>query len=153
MKFTILCVADKPPAWARDAFQVYQKRLPKWLDLSIRFCNKSLNKSAKTRKSDEAKTLEKYLKPEHFLVALDVRGKSVTSEKLAEKLSSWQHLGRDIVLIIGGPDGLDPGLLNRADWRWSLSDLTLPHAFVPVIISEAIYRAHCILTQHPYHRA
>ena len=82
----------------------------------------------------------------------DERGQEVTTLQLAEKMQFWQTLGRDASLVIGGADGLHASLKQRADWLWSLSKLTLPHAFVRVLLCEQLYRAHSVLSNHPYHR-
>ena len=85
-------------------------------------------------------------------VVLDERGTRVTTVALAERLKVWQHDGRDVALVIGGPDGLDPELRASADELLRLSDLTLPHAFVRVMLAEALYRAWSVTVGHPYHR-
>ena len=87
-----------------------------------------------------------------YLVACDERGQEVTTLQLADKLTSWQGLGRDISIVIGGADGLHDTLKKRADWLWGLSKLTLPHAFVRVLLAEQLYRAHSVIQGHPYHR-
>jgi 23S rRNA (pseudouridine1915-N3)-methyltransferase len=85
-------------------------------------------------------------------VVLDERGTRVTTAQLAERLQAWQHDGRDVALLIGGPDGLDPALRQGADEALRLSDLTLPHAFARVMLAEALYRAWSVTVGHPYHR-
>ena len=85
-------------------------------------------------------------------MACDERGQEVTTLQLADKLTSWQGLGRDVSIVIGGADGLHDTLKQRADWLWGLSKLTLPHAFVRVLLSEQLYRAHSVIQGHPYHR-
>ena len=87
------------------------------------------------------------------MVALDVIGRTLSTEKLASKLADWQMNGRDVCLIIGGPDGLSAECLARADMRWSLSDLTLPHPLVRIVLMEQMYRAWTINANHPYHRS
>ena len=67
-------------------------------------------------------------------------------------MKDWLAGGRDIALLVGGPDGLAPECLTQAEKSWSLSKLTLPHPLVRVVIAEQLYRAHCILKNHPYHR-
>ncbi|MFT7414481.1 MAG: 23S rRNA (pseudouridine1915-N3)-methyltransferase, partial [Methylophagaceae bacterium] len=89
----------------------------------------------------------------HHVVVLDVQGKSWRTEQLAEQLKSWMADGRDVSLIVGGPDGLTDECLQRADQRWSLSALTLPHPLVRIVLSEQLYRAWTVLQNHPYHRA
>jgi 23S rRNA (pseudouridine1915-N3)-methyltransferase len=85
-------------------------------------------------------------------VVLDERGSRLTTVQLAERLRFWLGDGRDVVLLVGGPDGLDPALKASADETLRLSDLTLPHAFVRVLLAEALYRAWSLTTGHPYHR-
>lgn len=85
-------------------------------------------------------------------MVLDERGTRLSTVALAERLQAWQHDGRDVALLIGGPDGLDPALREDADERVRLSDLTLPHAFVRVMLAEALYRAWSVNAGHPYHR-
>ena len=85
-------------------------------------------------------------------VALDERGERLTTAALAERLTAFLRDGRDVALLVGGPDGLDAALKARADESWRLSDLTLPHGFVRVLLAEALYRAWTVLTHHPYHR-
>lgn len=90
-------------------------------------------------------------KREHVMVALEVTGSQWSTEAFATKLRNWQDQGRSVDFIIGGAFGLSENCLNSADEKWSLSHLTFPHAFVPVLILEQLYRSFCILTQHPYH--
>ena len=87
-----------------------------------------------------------------FLIACDERGQEVTTLLLAEKMQFWQGLGRDVSIVIGGADGLHASLKQQADWLWGLSKLTLPHAFVRVLLCEQLYRAHSVNQGHPYHR-
>jgi 23S rRNA (pseudouridine1915-N3)-methyltransferase len=92
--------------------------------------------------------------PERSLVvALDVGGRAWDTPALAVRLQEWLQSGRDIVLLVGGPDGLSGDCLRRADLRWSLSALTLPHALVRVVLAEQLYRAWTIISGHPYHRS
>ena len=92
------------------------------------------------------------LPPKSFIVALQVKGKPLTSEQLAEFLAARARDGRDVAFLIGGPDGIAPELDAKADLRWSLSALTLPHALARVVVAEALYRAVMIVKGHPYHR-
>jgi 23S rRNA (pseudouridine1915-N3)-methyltransferase len=88
-----------------------------------------------------------------YIVALEVGGRRLSTEGLAEFLSKRLMEGRDLALLIGGPEGIEPELSQSAHFKWSLSDLTLPHALARVVLAEAIYRAHSVLKGHPYHRA
>lgn len=87
------------------------------------------------------------------VIALDVTGQAWNTEVLAGRLQGWLGAGRDVALLVGGPDGLAPACLARADTRWSLSPLTLPHALVRVVLAEQLYRAWTLVSGHPYHRA
>lgn len=100
----------------------------------------------------EAERIQKTLAPGDVLIALDERGKQLTSPELAQKLSSWSLEGRSVVLVIGGPNGLDPQLLASAKERWSLSKMTLPHRLARLVLCEQLYRAATILRGEPYHK-
>jgi len=93
------------------------------------------------------------LRADTFVVALEVKGKSFTTEQLAQWLKLRMQSGQDLDLLIGGPDGLAPECLERSNFSWSLSPLTLPHALVRILVAEQLYRAQSVLTNHPYHRA
>jgi len=86
------------------------------------------------------------------VIALDVLGKSWSTEQLSGQLDQWLASGQDIVLLVGGPEGLSKACLQRADQKWSLSALTFPHPLVRVILAEQLFRAWSILSNHPYHR-
>ena len=100
----------------------------------------------------EAVRLEAVLPKGVRRVVLDERGTRLTTVQLAARMEAWQHDGRDVAFVVGGPDGLDPALKATADETWRLSDLTLPHAFVRVLLAEALYRGWTVLVNHPYHR-
>jgi 23S rRNA (pseudouridine1915-N3)-methyltransferase len=106
-----------------------------------------------TRKREEAALLEKALPEGAVLVLLDERGKAMDSEAFASQVGQWRDNGkRDLLLAIGGADGLDPALHARADLVLNLGKLTWPHQIVRILISEQLYRAVTILSGHPYHR-
>lgn len=104
-------------------------------------------------KAAEARQVRAALATGVHVVALDERGDRVRTVDLARRLRQWQRQGQDVALLVGGPDGLDAGLLQDADERLRLSDLTLPHAMVRVLLAEQLYRAWSINAGHPYHRA
>jgi 23S rRNA (pseudouridine1915-N3)-methyltransferase len=143
------------PAWVQQGVDEYAKRLPK----SWRFCCKEFaqaglsNDSANTGREREADALLGAIPDRAYVIALDNRGDSRTTEQTAERLQRWQELGKDVVLLIGGPDGLHERCRQRSDECWSLSPLTFPHPMVRVILVEQLYRAHSLLLNHPYHRA
>lgn len=155
MKIRILAVGPKMPDWVNSGSQDYLKRMPR--DLPIEFVPLSLGnrgKNAAISKAieQEGDTMLAAIKPTDHVVALDLKGKPWTTEQLAVQLQSWRENARDLVLLIGGPDGLDPRALARADQKWCLSNLTLPHPLVRVLLSEQLYRAWSITQNHPYHK-
>jgi 23S rRNA (pseudouridine1915-N3)-methyltransferase len=86
-------------------------------------------------------------------VALDEHGREQDSPAWAQALAGWMQSGRDTSLLVGGPDGHSAEVLARADQRWRLSKLTLPHPLVRVLVAEQLFRAWSLLANHPYHRA
>ena len=137
------------------AFKNYAQRLPKDCALElieIPIAKRSKNQLAEKWKDKEGQLILKAIEPSDWVVALDVKGHSWTTEKLAQQITSWQGRGCNVALLIGGPDGLSESCLFRANQKWSLSSLTFPHPMVRIILSEAIYRAWSITVNHPYHR-
>jgi len=97
--------------------------------------------------------LNRLNKSNEHIVVLDEKAKSITTVELSKQLKNWQGSGSNIAILIGGPDGLADELIQKARQKFSLSNLTLPHGFVRVLLAEQLYRAHSILNNHPYHRA
>ncbi len=156
MKLKLLAVGQKMPQWVNDGYQEYARRLPR--DCSLNLIEIAPAKRGKTSQpqqwmQEESKRILSHINASDHVVALDVIGKSWRTPELAENLATWQQQGSDVSLMIGGPDGLDPDCLQRANQRWSLSALTLPHPLVRVLLAEQLYRAWTILQNHPYHRA
>lgn len=156
MKIRLLAVGQKMPGWVTEGFTDYANRMPP--ECRLELTELPLAQRAKSRPveravREEGERLLAALTGSEQLIALDVRGKSWSTEQLSAELSAWLQGGRDIALAIGGPDGLDDAVLERAERRWSLSPLTLPHPLVRVIVAEQMYRAMSILKNHPYHRA
>ena len=158
MKLTLVAVGQRQPAWAEAAFEDFAKRFPPELRLELKAVKaepRTLGKSAAALMAAEALRLEAAV--QHGAkgarrVVLDERGERCSTAQLAERLRYWLGDGRDVAFIIGGPDGLDATLKARADETLRLSDMTLPHAFVRVLLAEALYRAWSVTTGHPYHR-
>ncbi len=157
MRITVLAVGGKMPAWVDEGVAEYSKRLPRelrleWRDIPLAQRGKK-NADAAGLMEKEGELLLKAIPDGDRVIALDVRGKPWSTEQLADQLRDWQMEGMSVSLLIGGPDGLSPACLQRADARWSLSALTLPHPLVRVLLAEQIYRAWTITVNHPYHRA
>ena len=158
MKLALVAIGQRQPAWAEAAYEDFAKRFPPELRLELRALKaepRTLGKSAAVLMAAEAGRIEaavqKYAKGARRVV-LDERGERRSTAQLAERLRFWLGDGRDVALIVGGPDGLAPSLKASADETLRLSDLTLPHAFVRVLLAEALYRAWSVTAGHPYHR-
>jgi len=133
------------PEWVTIAYEDYTRRLRSSMRVDLE--ELPVGKS----KAEEEKRLLDRVGDDH-LVALDEHGKSRTTLELAKWLGERLQDGRNLVFVIGGPDGLGPEILKKASFRWSLSALTFPHAMVRVMLAEQLYRAHSVLQNHPYHR-
>ena len=154
MRIRILTISDRQPDWVNQACAEYARRLPKHLAPEIVELPLAKRRDDIARaKIEEGERLLAALPKSAHVVALDEHGADWTSVQLAEQLQRWQQSGRDLALLIGGPDGLSPAVLAAAPQRWSLSRLTLPHGMVRMLLAEQIYRAHSIIEGHPYHRA
>lgn len=155
MKISLLSLGHKMPDWVNAAYQTYNDRLPSHLKLNLVELNpvsRQKGLSVPQIKSQEAQIINRQLKPGAMNIALDEKGRSISTTFLAKQLADWQMLGQDINLIIGGADGLDHSVLNHANQSWSLSKLVFPHQLVRVIMVEQLYRAYSMLNNHPYHR-
>ncbi len=155
MKLKVLAVGQKMPAWVNEGVEEYAKRLPGDFRLLIEEVApgpRYAGADAARAITKESQALLGRIRPQDHVVALDVQGKSWSSEKLAQRAQDWRMLGQDVVLLIGGPDGLSAECLARANERWSLSPLTLPHPLVRIVLAEQLYRAWTLMSGHPYHR-
>jgi 23S rRNA (pseudouridine1915-N3)-methyltransferase len=154
VKLKILSVGAKSPEWIQRGFDEYQKRLSREMPLElVEISPGKHHKDPAKFKAEEGTKMLAALTTQDWVVSLDERGKSVTSRALAGRLEQWREFGKDVVIVIGGSDGLDKTVLSRAQESLSLSALTFPHYLVRVIVAEALYRAWTITRNHPYHRA
>jgi 23S rRNA (pseudouridine1915-N3)-methyltransferase len=158
MKLVLVAIGQRQPSWAETAFDDFARRFPPELRLELRALKaepRTLGKGAGALMAAEAQRIEAALQKDAKgarRVVLDERGERRSTAQLAERLRFWLGDGRDVALIVGGPDGLDPALKSSADETLRLSDLTLPHAFARVLLAEALYRAWSVTAGHPYHR-
>lgn len=155
MKIRLLAVGTRMPDWVVQGVDEYRKRLPRDFALEIH----EIAPGARGKNADvaravalEGERMRERLRGGERLVALEVQGQPWSTERLAEEADRWRHDGRDVALLVGGPEGLEPGLSAQADQRWSLSPLTLPHPLVRIVLAEQLYRAWTLLVGHPYHR-
>lgn len=154
MKLWVLAVGQRMPAWADHAWHDYAKRFPTELRLELREI-KAQSRTGTTPETclqAEANRIEDARPRGCRLVVLDEQGQRLATTALATRLEAWKGDGRDVAFVIGGPDGLHDRIKQQADETWRLSDLTLAHAFVRVMLAEALYRAWTITIGHPYHR-
>ncbi|MDB5966285.1 MAG: hypothetical protein JWQ72_2785 [Polaromonas sp.] len=154
MRLTIVAVGQKVPDWAQTAYDDYAKRFPPELKVELKAVKTEprASKTTDTLLAAEKARIEAAIPRGTHVVVLDERGTAVTTVALSERLKAWQLSGDDVTIVIGGPDGLDPGFKKAAHERLRLSDLTLPHAMVRVLLIEQLYRAWSITINHPYHR-
>jgi 23S rRNA (pseudouridine1915-N3)-methyltransferase len=154
MRLTIVAVGLKVPDWAQTAYDDYAKRFPPEIKLELKAVKTEprASKTLDTLLLAEKSRIEAAIPRGTHIVALDERGTHVTTLALAGRLKAWQLSGDDVAIVIGGPDGLEPGFKQAAHERLRLSDLTLPHAMVRVLLIEQLYRAWSITINHPYHR-
>ena len=156
MKIKLICVGTRMPAWVEAGVAEYRKRLPADFELLVT----EVPLAQRSKSADLARALEKegdaclkIIGAKDFIIAMDVQGIMQSTEQLAESLGKLRDSGRNIAMLVGGPDGLAPACLKAAHARWSLSGLTFPHPVVRIILAEQIYRAWRILAGHPYHRS
>ncbi|QKX17524.1 23S rRNA (pseudouridine(1915)-N(3))-methyltransferase RlmH [Microbulbifer sp. YPW1] len=158
MKIRIIAAGGKMPAWVQDGYNEYAKRLPRELTLEmveVPLGNRGQKNSAalvEKARQKEGEAMLAAINPREHVVALEVKGKSWSTEQLSRELADWQMSGDNVCLLIGGPDGLSPDCVARANQKWSLSALTLPHPLVRVLLAEQLYRAWTLLAGHPYHK-
>ncbi len=154
MRVTIVAVGQKVPDWAQTAYDDYAKRFPPELKVSLKAVKTEPRASRTTENllAAERSRIEAAIAKGMHVVALDEHGTAVTTRAMAARLEGWQAAGNDVAIVIGGPDGLDDGFKRVAHERLRLSDLTLPHAMVRVLLIEQLYRAWTVNINHPYHR-
>jgi 23S rRNA (pseudouridine1915-N3)-methyltransferase len=154
VRLVIVAVGQRVPDWAQTAWDDYAKRFPHELKIELKAVKTEArgSKTVEQLYAAERKRIEEAIPRGARIVALDERGTSLRTTALAERLTEWQLGGGDVALVIGGPDGLDPEFRQAAHERVRLSDLTLPHAMVRVLLIEQLYRAWSINANHPYHR-
>jgi 23S rRNA (pseudouridine1915-N3)-methyltransferase len=156
MKLLVVAVGERMPHWVDEGFADYARRFPRKARLElaeIRPEKRGPTRTVAQALAAEAKRIQAALPPGCRRVVLDERGRDVTTAALARLLEGWLAEGRDLAFLVGGPDGLDPGLKRPGELQLRLSSLTLPHAIVRIVLAEQLYRALSILDNHPYHRA
>mgnify|MGYP003956081343 FL=1 len=155
MQFDLIAIGKRMPAWVDSAFNEYSKRLPKKINfnlIEIAPAARSKNRNSKQLKKIEEEKFTTSITNNSLVIALDEKGKSISSRELSIALQTWIDNQQHVSILVGGPDGLSPSIKDKADEIWSLSKMTLPHNLARIVIIEQIYRAWSIINCHPYHR-
>ena len=156
MRIHLISSGNRMPRWVQEGYSEYAKRMPPECSLKlveIAPGRRGKGMDAKRAVVEEGERMLRALPKRGRVIALDVGGRSWSTEQLSTQLEGWMVDGRDLALLVGGPEGLAPACLERAEGRWSLSPLTFPHPLVRVVLAEQLYRAWSLLKGHPYHRA
>ena len=156
MKCRLIAAGTRLPDWVNAGFREYQKRLraPLVLELlEIPVATRRAGENPQRAVAHEGAAMLASLSRDDYVVALELSGRSMSTAELKDWLAQRLDDGRPLAMLIGGPDGLAPPCLERADHLWSLSPLTLPHALVRIVVGEQLYRAMSLRAGHPYHRA
>jgi 23S rRNA (pseudouridine1915-N3)-methyltransferase len=155
MRLVLIAAGARLPQWVNDGYGEYAQRLTQDYRLELKEIPLAQRSGGDVRHTiaKEGERMLSALPASAYVVALQVHGRALTSEQLAKFLAERARDGRNVAFCIGGPDGLAPEIDARADFHWSLSALTLPHALARVVVAEALYRAVSIVKGHPYHRA
>jgi 23S rRNA (pseudouridine1915-N3)-methyltransferase len=155
MKLLIVSVGHKMPDWITAGFNEYAKRMPREARIELLEIKPEPRTTGKTTMQIMAAEAQRILAalPQNCLrIALDERGMQPTTRQLAAQMQDWMRAGHDVAFVIGGADGLHESVKQAAQQLLALSALTLPHAFVRVLLAEQLYRAHSLMHNHPYHR-
>ncbi|WOG26879.1 23S rRNA (pseudouridine(1915)-N(3))-methyltransferase RlmH [Endozoicomonas sp. 8E] len=155
MRVRLISVGSKMPAWVDEGYREYSRRLGSELKLDlieIPLNRRSKGADISRLQQKEAGQMLAAAGQGDLILTMEITGKPWSTEKLADNIGGWMHSGRNVSLMVGGPEGLHPSVMARADLRWSLSPLTLPHPLVRVVVAEQVYRAWSILKNHPYHK-
>lgn len=155
MQIHVAAIGTRLPAWATAAHDDYHKRMPptlRWHLHEIAASRRGKHADVARILRTEGEALLGSLPAQCRIIALDRKGREIDTEAMARAMDAWMHGGRDVAILIGGPEGLSPEVLATADECWSLSVLTMAHPVVRVVLAEQLYRAHSILARLPYHR-
>jgi 23S rRNA (pseudouridine1915-N3)-methyltransferase len=155
VRVRLIAIGTRMPKWVEAGIAEYQPRLPReWRFelVEIPGARRGDNPDVERLKRAEGEKMLRAIPAGAEVIAFDERGESLPTAEWARAVQAWQREGRDVALLVGGPDGLAPECLARAQRRWSLSKLTLPHGLVRVFVLEQLYRAWSLTQGHPYHR-
>ena len=151
----VIAVGTKMPGWVNQGVDEYVRRMP--AECQVRFVELALGQRAKSKNikqamQQEEKKILAAIPANAYVIAMEVQARIWSTETLSEKMQHWMQSGKDVALLIGGPDGMTQACIHRANEKWSLSNLTLPHPLVRIVLAEQLYRALMIIKNHPYHK-
>lgn len=155
MHIYLITIGNRMPSWVDEGYREYARRLPAECSLQLvelPLARRSKAADIRRLKREEGKRILDAIPKGARVVALEVEGRPWSTPQLSSRLETWMGAGCDIALLVGGPDGLDASCREQADELWSLSNLTLPHPLVRIVVAEQLYRAWTVLKGHPYHR-
>ncbi|WP_455205401.1 23S rRNA (pseudouridine(1915)-N(3))-methyltransferase RlmH [Kaarinaea lacus] len=155
MRIHLIAIGTRLDQWVEQGYQEFAKRLSNECALQlieIPAAKRSKNVNLEKAVREEGQRMLAAIPKGAYTIALEVNGRPYSTPQLAQQLEQWMHLGRDVALLVGGPEGLAPECAQGADTAWSLSPLTLPHPLVRIVLAEQLYRAWSIFKNHPYHR-
>ena len=155
MKIYLLAIGQRMPAWVEQGYKEYAARLTSTVQIELKeipAAKRVRNSVTEKIKQDEGKRLLAAVPAGAKIIVLDEHGKLQTTKQLATHLDEWVQMSQDVAILIGGADGLSDECLQKADYKWSLSNFTFPHPLVRIILVEQMYRAWTLLNNHPYHR-
>lgn len=155
MQLRLITVGQKMPSWVEQGYAEYARRFPRDFQLElieVPAVKRGKNADIARLTDKEGEAMLAQVSSGDWVIALDVEGKSFSTPQLAQQIEHWQQHHPNVVLLVGGPEGLAPACVQRANQKWSLSNLTFPHPLVRVLIAESLYRAWSVTVNHPYHR-
>lgn len=155
MRWSIVAIGQRMPGWVEQGWSEYARRFPRGFQLELReipALKRSRNADLEMIRQREGGAMLAAVPTADRAIALDPAGRQFSTRELADEMREWMQSGRDISLLVGGPEGLSGACLERAETRWSLGRLTFPHPLVRVILAEQLYRAWTLTRNHPYHR-
>ena len=155
LRLVLIAATNRQPGWVDAGYADYAKRLRGRCSLELKeipLARRAASAPIARAVEDEGERMLAAAPPGAHAVALCEGGKRWSTADLAARLETWMRLATPVALLVGGPDGLSAACIARANERWSLSSLTLPHGLVRVVVAEALYRAWSVLEHHPYHR-
>jgi len=156
MQLLVAAVGQRMPAWVNEAWHTYTRRMPTGIRPGLReipLARRGRNADTRRLKLKESQTLQAAMPKRARVIAMDIKGRQWSTQELAQQFGVWMADGRDLGIMIGGPDGIDKTVLDKTDICWSLGPPTFPHPLVRVMLAEQLYRAWTITQNHPYHRA